>query len=54
MSVNAGEGTVKLNGEDLGNVEEFTHFGSKVSTDGNVIREDRTRIAKAAVVYSIF
>ena len=52
MNVNAGDGTLKLNGEDLQNVKEFTCSGSKVSTDGNVIREVRTRMAKAAAAFN--
>ena len=38
MNVNAGE--------------EFTYLGSKVSTDDNIIRVVRTRIAKAAVAFN--
>ena len=49
MDLNAGDETTKLNREDFENIEEFTHFESQVSTDGNVFREVRTRIAKAAV-----
>ena len=41
---------VKLNGEDL-EKGEFKYLGSKVSTNGSIIREVRTRKAKAAVVF---
>ena len=52
VNVNVGKGTVKLNGEGLEIVEEFTYLGSKMSADGNTIREVRTRIAKAAVAFN--
>ena len=39
MKVNAEKGMVKFNGEDLEIVEEFTYLGSKMSADGNTIRE---------------
>ena len=52
MNVNEGEGMLKLNGEDLENVEKFTYLGSKVLTDGNIIREVRTRRANTAVAFN--
>ena len=41
--------TITLNGNDIEKVKNFTYLGSYISNDGNITKEVKIRIAKAAI-----
>ena len=43
--------TITLNGNDIEKVNNFTYLGSYISNDGNITKEVKIRIAKAAAVF---
>ena len=43
--------TITLNGNDIEKVNNFTYLGSYISNDGNIIKEVKIRIAKAAAIF---
>ena len=42
--------TITLNGNDIEKVSNFTHLGSYISNDGNIMKEVKIRIAKTAAI----
>ena len=43
--------TITLNGKDIEKVNNFTYLGSYISNDGNITKEIKIRIAKAAAIF---
>ena len=43
--------TITLNGNDIEKVNNFPYLGSYISNDGNITKEVKIRIAKAAAIF---
>ena len=43
--------TITLNGNDIAKINNFTYLGCYISNDGNITKEVKIRIAKAAAIF---